>query len=195
MEALRERTATQTYDAGLAEQHNAMIRERYRKLQNAEADQFAEETYNNQSAYPSVEETPVANEAAVSSARSVASVFTAEKFETMQGFRQESAYAPTMVAPVATVKPVVAMEERYGLTPLAKVLMAVFTLVIVAMISLICVNTQIIQQKSIKIRNLEQKKEQLMEKNEEIQRRIQEAQSDETIMQYAESKGMVQLAQ
>lgn len=200
MELLQERTI-ETYDAGLAEQHNAMIKERYRKLQNAEADQFAKDSYTNDNAQPAffVEEnvSAVVEQQEQNSARSTAPIFTAEKFDRMQGFTQESAYTQTMATPVTTVKPVsvAAVEERYGLTPLAKILMAVFTLIIVAMISLISVNTQIIQQKKIKIQNLEQKKERLMEQNEEIQRRIQEAQSDDAIRQYAESKGMVQLAQ
>lgn len=200
MELLQERTI-ETYDAGLAEQHNAMIKERYRRLQNAEADQFAKDSYTNDNAQPAffVEEnvSAVVEQQEQNSARSTASIFTAEKFDRMQGFTQESAYTQTMATPVTTVKPVsvAAVEERYGLTPLAKILMAVFTLIIVAMISLISVNTQIIQQKKIKIQNLEQKKERLMEQNEEIQRRIQEAQSDDAIRQYAESKGMVQLAQ
>ena len=195
MEALRERTTMETYNAGLAEQHNAMIRERYRKLQSAEADQFAEVSSTNdaQPAY-SAYEAPVSNNEAESSMRATASIFSAEKFDRLQGFQQESAYMPTRTAPAMVVRPVAAVEEHYGLTPLAKILMAVFTLIIVAMISLVCVNTQIIQQKKIKIRNLEQKKEQLLEQNEEIQRRIQEAQSDETIRQYAMSQGKVQAA-
>lgn len=191
MELLRERTTTETYDAGLAERHNAMIKERYRRLQSAEADQFAEETYterNHSEATPTV----AVEENVDTSVRSTASIFTAEKFENLQGFHHEEAQVK-VAAPQITQKPkaVVAVEERYGLTPLAKILMAVFTLVVIAMISLICVNTQIIHQKTIKIKNLEQKKEQLMEQNEEIQLRLQQAQSPEAIEEYALANGMV----
>jgi hypothetical protein len=59
------------------------------------------------------------------------------------------------------------------------------------MTALICVNSHVIRQKTIRIQNLEQKKEQLLEMNEEIQRRLEAAQSDETIAQYAQSQGMI----
>ena len=83
---------------------------------------------------------------------------------------------------------------------LRKVLIKISCLILTAVllagsmpsVSLASKNTaQQIKDKENQKENLENQ----MEKNEEIQRRIQEAQSDETIMQYAESKGMVQLAQ
>ena len=63
--------------------------------------------------------------------------------------------------------------------------------VIVAMLTMICINTQIIRQKKIQLKNLEQKKEQLMEQSEEIQRRIEAARSEETIRQYAVENGIL----
>ena len=70
--------------------------------------------------------------------------------------------------------------------------MAIFATVVVMMLTLICVNTQIIQRKSMQLRNLEQQREELVNRNEEIQRRIENAQSEETIREYALSQGMIQ---
>jgi cell division protein FtsL len=96
----------------------------------------------------------------------------------------------TPVQEEATVK-----QLGYSLSPLAKLVMAVFTMVIVAMLALICVNTQAINQKTIRIKNLEQQREELMEEHEDVQRRIADAKSEETIREYAQSQGMVQGAQ
>lgn len=199
MELVLENMKTQLSSAEMeAQKHNAMINERYRRLQNALADQFAEtsesaqETENTEiSVYTSVEDSAALEQAPQVTeyvqTRSSAAVFTAEKFDRMQGMEQ--AYA----APVAISAPVMATrvkaEAQYSLTPFAKIAMAIFTFVIVAMITLICVNTHIINQKSIKLQNLEKKKEQLMEKSEELQSRIDEARSEETIRAYAEAQG------
>ena len=203
MEAVREKTFTNVDVNTEAQQHNAMIKERYRRLQNAVADQLAEDIHTNDErvseAYTEVatqkslyispsevrsgalEQAPQVTEY-VSPVEANA-LFTTEKFNAM----------PTN-APVAT-KPAqvtaVATEVHYSLTPFAKAAMAIFTFVIVAMLTMICVNTNLIQQKNIKIKNLEQKKEQLMEQNEEIQRRIEEMTSEESIRAYAESQGMI----
>ena len=200
MELVREKTFTNVDVNTEAQQHNAMIKERYLRLQNAIADQLAEDTHTNdervseaytvvaaeQSLYISPSEArPGALEQAPQVTEYVApatasAVFTTEKFNAM---------------PTATVKPAqvtaVATEAHYSLTPFAKVAMAVFTFVIVAMLTMICVNTNLIRQKNIKIKNLEQKKEQLMEQNEEIQRRIEDMTTEEAIRSYAESQGMI----
>jgi hypothetical protein len=54
---------------------------------------------------------------------------------------------------------------------------------------MICVNTQLIGQKRIKLKNLEKQKEELLEKNEDIQSRIEQATSADTIRQYAAANG------
>ena len=59
------------------------------------------------------------------------------------------------------------------------------------MLALICMNTQIIRQKSIRIQNLEKKKQQLLNQVDEIENRIAAAQSEETILQYALENGIV----
>ena len=78
-----------------------------------------------------------------------------------------------------------------ALNALAKFMIGVFSAVVVCAMTMICVNTNTIQQKSLRLRNLEEKREELMEQNEEIERRIANAKSEETIRQYAESQGMV----
>ena len=199
MESVLEKTTTQFSSAELeAQRHNAMINERYRQLQSAEADQFAEvntfEQMNENtetSVYTSVEDSAALEQAPQVTeyvqTRSSSALFTTEKFDRMQGFENANA-APTAVsAPVTAAR--VKSVAQYSLTPFAKIVMAIFTFVIVAMITLICVNTHIINQKNIKLKNLEKKKEQLMEQSEELQRRIDEARSEEAIRAYAEAQG------
>ncbi|MBQ7831408.1 MAG: hypothetical protein IJ393_04990 [Clostridia bacterium] len=198
MESVLEKTKTQFSSAELeAQKHNAMINERYRLLQSAEADQFAEANTFEQmnentetSIYTSVEDSAALEQAPQVTeyvqTRSSSALFTAEKFDRMQGY--ENTQAPAAIsAPVTAAR--VKSVAQYSLTPFAKIAMAIFTLVIVAMITLICVNTHIINQKNIKLKNLEKKKEQLMEQSEELQRRIDEARSEETIRAYAAAQG------
>ncbi|MBE7077353.1 MAG: hypothetical protein E7377_01460 [Clostridiales bacterium] len=210
MDLLREHTQAQLSEVELeAQKHNAMIKERYRRLQNAVAEQLAteireEETKNvadvitpeKPSLYISpaaintavLEQTPQVTEYVSPAADAL---FTTKKFENMQAYNETQAVS----APVEFAKPTVTAEAvkevSYSLTPFAKVVMAIFTLVIVAMLTLICVNTQVIHRNNIRIKNLEEKKEQLMEEYQDIQERIEAAKSEETIRQYAESQGMV----
>ena len=205
MEAVREKMYTQSIEVEEAQKHNAMINERYRKLQNAVADQFSNETTaqveENVTAEAVREEAPLyispSNVATLEQAPRVTEYVapTASALFTTQKFEAVKAYEATQAKPVEIATPVqateTAAEVHYSLTPLAKIVMAVFTFVIVAMLSLICVNTQIIRQKKIQLKNLEEKKEQLMEQSEEIQRRIEAAKSEETIRKYAEENGLL----
>ena len=201
MELLREEQIQLSSAEVEAQKHNAMIKERYRRLQNAVADQFAavenavqtetpvkEEsvTYISPSAVNTavLEEEPTVTEYISPAANAL---FTTEKFERMTVEEPVRQAAPTPVAAA-----VVSTQAQYSLSPLAKVVMAVFTFVIVAMLTMICVNTHLLSQKRIKIQNLEEKKEQLMQQYDDIQRRIEAAQSEEAIRDYALSQGMVQ---
>ena len=62
----------------------------------------------------------------------------------------------------------------------------------VLMFSMVGINTQIIKNNAKQIKNLEKVRKQLMEKNEELQTRIEMAQSEETIREYALSQGMIE---
>lgn len=185
-----------------AELHNAQIAERYRRLQDAEADQFASETHN-ETQYtvrasvlapeaPKTFETPITEQTPQVTEyvreRIETPVFTTEKFE------RAMENSPVMTKPVEIPMQAtsVATAEQYSLSNMAKLVMAVFATVVVMMLTLICINTQIIQRKSLELRNLEQQREELIEKNAEIQRRIEIAQSEETIREYALSQGMIQ---
>ena len=123
-----------------------------------------------------------------------AAIFTTEKFDRIQEeiapqTVEEEVIAPTYVAP-ATVTSVSTLSQ-YSLTAFAKATMAVFVLVVLAMLTLIAVNSQAIRVKSIRINNLEERREELVEKTEELQRRIDAARSEETIRAYAEEQGWV----
>ena len=185
-----------------AELHNAQIAERYRRLQDAEADQFASETHN-ETQYtvrasvlppeaPKTFETPITEQTPQVTEyvreRIETPVFTTEKFE------RAMENSPVMTKPVEIPMQAVsvATAEQYSLSNMAKLVMAVFATVVVMMLTLICINTQIIQRKSLELRNLEQQREELVERNAEIQRRIEIAQSEETIREYALSQGMIQ---
>ena len=213
---LENRTTNVAVEQEAERLHNAMIKERYRRLQNAEADQFAEKTVSATSyevrasvlaperpAYsapvvdaPLTEQTPTVTEFVRT--RIETPVFTTEKFNAIQDTTREEIAFQTAQKPVempaqlAAPTASVALEAQYSLSAFAKKAMAVFGAVVVAMLSIICVNTQIIQRQSIKLRNLEQKKEQLMEANEELQSRIANAKSEETILEYAQSQGMIE---
>ncbi|MBQ3020080.1 MAG: hypothetical protein IJD77_05805 [Clostridia bacterium] len=198
MEQLLERTLQTSVDTQEAQQHNAQINERYRKLLSAENDQFSEQnnvapTVSNVVA-PTVSETPVMEQSPQVTEfvheRVSAPVFTADKFDLI---REQAVKVAPIVAPVFERKEAIAVEAQYSLTPLAKVVMAVFTMIVIAMLTMICLNTKWIENKSTRIKNLEKQREELMERNEEIQQRIEIAQSEETIRQYAESHGMVQV--
>lgn len=185
------------------EKHNAMINERYRRLLDAVEDQMSAPTETKQSyapvyapetpAYdsiPVVEQTPTVTEYAPSTL--AAPLFTTEKF---QRFHAEQEREQVVSVPQTQVRTqtgtAVSAEVRYSLTPLAKIAMAVFTLVVVAMLVLIGVNSQIIQRKSVRLKNLEEQKQELQERNEEIQRYLQELQTEESIIQRATEAGLL----
>lgn len=213
-------TRTETYQAlEEAQKHNALINERYRRLQNAEADQFsAPTTERNETAYavrasvlaperPAVSETPLVEQTPQVTeyvrSRIETPVFTTEKFDVAE--RQEtlaSTYAPTPVAiatPVeiqAPAKAAAAMTEaQYSLSHMAKMVLAAFVAVVTVMLALICVNTQLIEQRATRIRSLEERRAELVTEYAELQRAIEIAKSEDTVRDYAQGQGMIQLGE
>ncbi len=197
-----------------AQLHNAQIKERYRRLRDAEERQFGENTTQNATDYtvrasvlapekpvfispsfeevPKVEQTPQVTEFVRE--RIESPVFTTDKFN---GVQEESVVAQAPVEiPFAAQAPTMAVsvseEVQYSLSRMAKMVMAAFAAVVVMMLSIICINTQIINQKTLQLRNLEAQRAELVEQNAEIQRRIDEARSEETIKEYALSQGMIE---
>ncbi len=195
MEKLLERNTIETTEK---ERHNAAINERYRQLFDTVEEQLSspiqEEYAPTDAATPSfdvaseVEQTPVVT--AYQPSALAASVFTAEKFERVESFERERV-APVNAQPAQAVKAATTAMVQYSLTPLAKVAMAVFTLLVIAMLTFIGINSQIIRQKSVRLQNLEEKKQELMEKNEEIQRYVRELQSEENILERAQEAGLL----
>ena len=204
MNMLRERTELQKLEAEKAQKHNESINENFLKIKNLVHAQFEEDEVQAVAAEtvvePVVEEVPLyispSSVAKLEQAPHVteyaspmaAALFTTQKYE-MARENMEVHTAPVeYTAPVQATKHVA--EASYALTPFAKVVMAAFTCVVVGMIALIGMNTQIIRQKKLRLQNLEEKKQQLVEQSQDIQRRIEAAQSEETIRQYALENGM-----
>ena len=199
MDMLRERTELQKAEVEKAQRHNELINENFLKIKNLVHAQFDEDEVQDvaETVEEVVEETPLyispANATNLEQAPIVTeyaspmatAVFTAQKFEIAKENTQPVEYS----APVQASQR--AVEVSYALTPLAKVIMAAFTFVVLAMLALIGMNTQIIRQKSIRIQNLEEKKQQLLNQVDEIENRIAAAQSEETILQYALENGIV----
>ena len=199
-----ERLHTATVDKA-AELHNAQIKERYRRLQDAEADQFAEETVTetNVTDYsvrafvatpvaPVQEQVPQVTEFVRE--RIDSPVFTTEKFERLQATETKTiAHTAPLEFPVQTVAPAAVsnQETQYSLSRLAKTVMAAFAALVVLMLTLICVNTNLISQKAAYLRSLETQRQELVELHADIQARIQQATSDEAIEEYAKSQGMI----
>ena len=155
MSTLTETRMNTATDLKEAEAHNAQIAERYRRLQNAESIQFSKT--------PTAE--PVASVATLekeleepqvtyyTSEKIDSPVFTTEKFE-----RAEISATPTQAqTPSSLQNTALSTQEQYSLSHLAKMVMAAFASVVVLMLTLICVNTQLINQKRVRIQNLEEK--------------------------------------
>ncbi len=189
----------------IAEEHNAMIKERYRRLQDAEAEQFAslaENTYAQPRASvfapaapsfvsaPAVEQMPQVTEFV--QARVEAPVFS----NSVQAEAVASVVAPAPVAPmqVAVYTPAQAAVEsqtEYSFSPVAKkVLMAVAATATI-MLSIIGINSGIIKRNNVRLKNLREQEQTLAEENAELQARIEAATSEDTIMQYAQEHGMI----
>ncbi len=202
MELVRERQTIEFTNVE-AQQHNAQISERYRLLQSAEADQFSQVTYANEATArtaPTVEETPVLEQMPHVTdfvhESPVSPIFTAEKFESLMATPEVKEAVETVVIPVIEqkAKEVTAVAEHYSLSNFAKFVIAAFAAIVIALLSLIAYNSQIIHQKRIQIDGLEARREQLLQEQQELEARIAMAQDEATILQWAESQGMVPLA-
>ena len=203
--------------AGMAElereKHNAQIQERFRKLREAEELQFdgnasvqAHASVNapvyNYSA-PVVNNTPVmAQTPTVTEFPTMLEnpVFTTDKYKNVSinaGVQEVQAQevkeiVNTPAAPVYSVADALAVEESFSLTSKAKMVIGAVAATFVLMFSMVGINTQIIKNNAKQIKNLEKVRKQLMERNQELETRIEMAQSEETIREYALSQGMIQ---
>ncbi len=193
------------------QRHNALINERYRRLQDAEADQFASGTPTTDYAPTTVRASVLAPEAPVYTETSVfeqtpqvteyvrerieSPVFTTEKFNGISEMAATVvAPAPVSAMPVEIVMPTasVAVEEQYSLSRMAKMVMAACAAVVVLMLTLICVNTHALNAQYTRIQNLEERRAELVEEHEFVQRRLENAKSEQTVREYALSQGMIE---
>lgn len=207
-----ERTQTLTQDRE-AELHNAGINERYRRLAAAEERQFGESNATETTVrasvlaperpaftapiaenIPAIEQIPTVTEYVRTRVESP--VFTTEKFG---GITEEAPVAvqtpvemPTQTAAAAVAAVAVSQEAQYSLSRMAKIVMAAFATLVAVMLAVICINTQIISQKTLQLKALEAQRAELLEENAEIQNRIAQARSEEAIREYAKSQGMIE---
>lgn len=192
-------------DTREAELHNAQINERYQRLLNAEAEQFAEiterqteRTYQTRanvlapekpvSETPVYEQTPQVKEytrEAVSTP-----VFTTEKYNVTT---QPQAIEATTVMPVQApvMQASVAVEPQYSLTTFAKLVMVAVAMVVTLMFTIIGINSSIIARNYAQLNALQEQRAELVEENGEIMRRIEEATSEDAIRAWANEKGMI----
>ncbi len=209
MDLLREETQIQNYNAETeAQKHNARISENYNRLKNAIATQFAEdvrtdervsnETRSNVNTHErptyispndgnasTYEQVPAVTEYISNRA---SALFTTEKFERIHLPEEQVIAAPVQSAAVSAA---VKMDAQYSLSFMAKMAIVAFVAVVTVMLTLICVNTYVINAKRANIALLEERKAVLVEQNAQVQKRIEDATSEETIREYAESQGMV----
>ena len=187
------------------QRHNALINERYRRLQDAEADQFASGTPTTVRASVLAPDAPVYTETPVFEQtpqvteyvreRIESPVFTTEKFNGISEMAATVvAPAPVSAMPVEIVMPTasVAVEEQYSLSRMAKMVMAACAAVVVLMLTLICVNTHALNAQYTRIQNLEERRSELVEQHEFVQRRLENAKSEQTVREYALSQGMIE---
>lgn len=204
-----ERTQTLTQERE-AELHNAGINERYRRLAEAEERQFGESNVTETTVRASVlaPERPVFTSPVTENVDTVeqmptvteyvrtrveAPVFTTEKFSGIVEEAPVAMQAPVEMpaqAPVAVVA--VSQEAQYSLSNMAKMVMAAFLAIVTVMLAVICINTHIINQKTLQLQALEAHRAELLEENAEIQNRIAQARSEEVIRAYANSQGMIE---
>ena len=82
-----------------------------------------------------------------------------------------------------------------GLTVLSGILndplIAAFAAAVVMLLTVIGINSYVIRQKTNQLRNLEQRREQLVEETEALEAQIEEATSYEAILEYAQEHGMI----
>lgn len=135
-------------------------------------------------------------------------LFTADTFRRMvsgaakaqapvQAPVQESVQAP-VYRPVFTPAPEKAQEavkqaekslESYSLTNAAKAVIAAVAAFVVLLITLIGINTRILNAKGVELSALEAKKAELAEQSRELAERIENATSEETIAAWAQANG------
>ncbi len=185
--------------------HNSQIKERFKKLQNIEAEQFP--PFNNEPMNVGSGSVTLTPERIVVDKTAQAqrmteytrkaedmSLFTADTLDrTIENTVVDAPINVVSENPVVTPANVTAVKEReeYGLTPLAMWALAAFATLVVLLLTVIGINSSIIAQKRMRIEKLEEKRQELLDERAELQARIDNATSEETIRNFAMENGWV----
>lgn len=217
MTTLWETQTLDSLQAEEARRHNEQIRQKYLQLQNAEEAQLShvfenaeQQTRAEEFNAPAAPVAPVqtAQAKTVSLTEQQKDLFTADTFRRMvsgaakaqapvQAPVRESVQAP-VYRPVFTPAPEKTQEavkqaekslESYSLTNAAKAVIAAVAAFVVLLITLIGINTRILNAKGAELSALEAKRAELAEQSRELAERIENATSEETIAAWAQANG------
>jgi outer membrane murein-binding lipoprotein Lpp len=194
MATLFENQTANTVSAKNAELlHNSKISENYRLLRDLEEQQFATIQQERAEAQAHANVLTREQSAVLPRERVTSELFTTE---TLDRAIRNNVVAEPVVQTIPTqlnsqVVESVAVEEVAVLSSFAKTVAAVFAAVIVMMLTLICINTQIINQKASYLSTLEQKQQELVAKELDLQGKIARQTSKKAIEEFAEKYGMV----
>lgn len=182
---------------GEAQLHNAQISENYRLLKDAVERQIATFDFETQPrASVITPERPMERVQEVQAPRDrVSDLFTTDTLD--RALRNNAPEIPTApmdyVQQNNDVENVAEQESVFGLSAMAKAIAAVFCAVIVTMLTMISINTQIINEKATKLAELERQQRTLIQRSVKLKNQIEDATSDETIKEFAEQFGMVKV--
>ena len=195
MATLLENKTSNTISANQAELlHNSQISENYRLLRDLENRQFESIERERASLQSNANVLTVERPLELPRERVTSELFTVETLD--RAIRNNVVVEPEervveQTQSKAAVVESVAHEEVAMLSNFAKTVAAVFEAVIVMMLTVICINTQIINQKAEYLSTLEQKKQELVAKELDLQEKIIRQTSKKAIEEFAEKYGMV----
>lgn len=180
-----------------AELHNARINNMYTILQNAESEQLErlwEEAKHAPQASVLAPEKPVEAPAEVPTYEHTpveSDLFTPATLDrTIE--RSVPLYPAYQPAPTEVAVEAEKEEFTYSLTSMAKKAIAIFASAAAVMMTLICVNTHVINLRRAEIRELEQSNANARVAIAQLEEEIAEARSEETIREWALQVGLIE---
>ncbi len=180
-----------------AELHNARINNMYTILQNAESEQLErlwEEAKHAPQASVLAPEKPVEAPAEVPTYEHTpveSDLFTPATLDrTIE--RSVPLYPAYQPAPTEVAVEAEKEEFAYSLTSMAKKAIAIFASAAAVMMTLICVNTHVINLRRAEIRELEQSNANARVAIAQLEEEIAEARSEETIREWALQVGLIE---
>lgn len=204
-----------------AKLHNEAIRERYKMLQNAEEAQLSEMFAATRESEQNVTTTPVSHNEFVTPTASnqvqigqenvttqQKNLFTADTLRRIISDNTEAAASATTAAANETyvqtpivinqrkneiAEEVKAEVEGYSLTSAAKAVLAAFATLVVLLLTVIGINTRIMNARDAELISLESQRAELIEQSRELAAQIENATSEETIAEWAAQNGWSKL--